>query len=229
MYRFKQIIPGRNECNTSFWYLQNCGVSCFKQYFSGWVEFHIRDRIVPKSMLSVVKKTGHIKRFLHLPATMVSSLSYVPVAVIFALFCSPLCCDCVRDLMVKLLLQLPFNHTKQYVKDDVWISNYTNSEIIWKVKREYKHQLEPATLQILLDVVQEYLNNQTKCPWIQKESNSTESNNKSTYFGVVVYPILLVVCTVGNLLNIIVLSRVKHARSTTVYFIAMSVADLLTL
>lgn len=67
------------------------------------------------------------------------------------------------------------------------------------------------------------------CPWNTSDLGSPEDFYPTQYVLAIGYPILLLVCTVGNCLNIIVLSQTKPVQSIAVYLLAIAIGDLMTL
>ncbi|XP_055346626.1 uncharacterized protein LOC129594091 [Paramacrobiotus metropolitanus] len=76
------------------------------------------------------------------------------------------------------------------------------------------------------------------CPWDVDTGNQSDNATddplashvaRSQYIFIVCYPVLLLICTLGNLLNITVLSSIRPPQCATVFLIALAVGDLLTL
>ncbi|XP_055344108.1 platelet-activating factor receptor-like [Paramacrobiotus metropolitanus] len=63
------------------------------------------------------------------------------------------------------------------------------------------------------------------CPWPEEEVYASQWE----YVFIVCYPILLITCTFGNSLNILILGLAKDPQSITVFLLALAVGDLLTL
>lgn len=64
---------------------------------------------------------------------------------------------------------------------------------------------------------------------IAKPAFSVDQIKMAYYLIWIAYPILLACCTVGNILNLIVLAKEKDKASTNCYMTAVAVSDLLTL
>jgi hypothetical protein len=60
----------------------------------------------------------------------------------------------------------------------------------------------------------------------QSDGREIENSN-STYLSLVSYPILLVICTIGNALNVIVLSRLEKFQTKEVFLTSLAVSDSL--
>lgn len=60
-------------------------------------------------------------------------------------------------------------------------------------------------------------------------SDTSAVDNLAVYVSLVSYPILFILCTCGNALNIIVISRLVKAQTKEVLLIGLAISDLLAL
>lgn len=67
------------------------------------------------------------------------------------------------------------------------------------------------------------------CPWSTNSSGSPDEFRSTQYVQMTGYPFLLVLCSVGNVLNIIVLSQIRPHQSVIFYLMAIALGDLITL
>ena len=71
------------------------------------------------------------------------------------------------------------------------------------------------------------ISDSNSCDWPPEEVyNFSIGYDPTIYVELVCYPILLVLCTVGNILGIIVLSTDVAKTTTNVYLICLAVSDL---
>ena len=58
---------------------------------------------------------------------------------------------------------------------------------------------------------------------------NTYTNFPTLWVEIIGYPVLLMLCTVGNTMNLVVLGSSKRKTSTTVYLMCLAVSDLFVL
>ena len=67
----------------------------------------------------------------------------------------------------------------------------------------------------------------SRCPNFANFSDSSNfSSDSSSYVEFVCYPLLLLFCTIGNGLSLIVFGSRRYASSVTVYLFVLALADL---
>lgn len=67
---------------------------------------------------------------------------------------------------------------------------------------------------------------QGMCIWNNKTEQDLPEASKTAYVFIVGFPPLLLLCTVGNCMNMLILSRAKPLQNTDVYLLATACADL---